>query len=171
MLISRITISNDRGFSLAELAVVVFIIALSVSLTLPLISERGDADLHTAGRRLAGTIKHLYNEAVLGHMEHRLSLDLDRRAYRADRHEENGEWKAVEEGGRERRLPGTVEISEIYVVGRGAVTSGEISMQIYPAGWLDETVIHLKDGKHLLTLRVSALTGTTDFFDGHRDFR
>ncbi len=44
------------------------------------------------------------------------------------------------------------------------------TVQIYPAGWLDEAALYLQDGKYRQTLRISALTGTTEFYDGFRDF-
>jgi prepilin-type N-terminal cleavage/methylation domain-containing protein len=160
---------NSRGFTLAELAIVMAIIMVAVSLTLPLLGKTGDADLRASGRKLAGTFKHLYNEAVLEGMNHRLSFDLDRAVFFADRQELDGEWRSVPGRKREQALPGSVNIKQIHVKGRGEFSTGAVGIQIYPVGWVDETVLHLQDGKHRLTMLVSALTGTTEFFDGHRE--
>jgi len=165
-----IIISNNRGFTLVELAIVLFVIALTASLTLPLFGKVGDAELHTAGRRLSGTIKYLYNEAVLEKSIHRLTFDLDHASYVAQRREINGEWSELPSDMGKRELPGTVSIARVTINGRGSVTSGAVSMQIYPAGWLDETILYLQDGEYKQTLRISALTGTTEFYDGHREF-
>ena len=171
MPISPIITSNNRGFTLVELTVVVFVIALTTSLVLPLVSNVSDVRIHSVGRRLAGTIKYLYNEAVLEKKIYRLTFDLDHATYLAERQERDGEWS----GGLGRmegikQLPGTVIIPRVYINGRGSFTSGKVSMQIYPAGWLDETVLYLQDGKYKKTLRISALTGTTEFYDGYREF-
>jgi len=171
MPISPIITSNKRGFTLVELAVVIFILALTASLTMPLLGNVGDAGLHSAGRRLAGTIKYLYNEAVLEKKIYRLTFDLDHAVYRAERQDAGGEWSALPgRMGGEKKMPGSVVIKQISINGRGSFTSGQVSMQIYPAGWLDEMLLYLQDGKYEQTLRVSALTGTTEFYDGHREF-
>jgi competence protein ComGC len=170
MPISRTTIWNDRGFTLVELAVITFIIGLMLSLVVPLLGKPGDADLRTSGRRLAGTIKYLYNQAVLDKLNHRLTFDLDHGFYRVTRQEENGEWKPLPDRRWEAGLPGAVIIKKIWIKGRGSFTSGEVAVQIYPEGWLDETVLHLQEGKYKLTLRLSPLTGKTEFYEGHRDF-
>lgn len=170
MRMSRTIIWNNRGFTLVELTVVLFIIALTVSITLPLLGKVGNADLHTAGRRLAGTIKYLYNEAVLEKTTYRLVFDIEHGVYRAERQKETGEWSQLPDRMGERQLPGSVAIKRISINGRGSFTTGEVTMQIYPVGWLDETALFLQDGKYQQTLRISALTGTTEFYDGFRDF-
>ncbi|MEJ2688971.1 MAG: prepilin-type N-terminal cleavage/methylation domain-containing protein [Deltaproteobacteria bacterium] len=162
--------SGLRGFTLVELSIVLFIIALAVTLTLPLLGKVGDGDLHSAGRRLAGTIKYLYNEAVLEKTTYRLIFDLDHASYKVERQDANGEWSELPGRMGAIKLPGSVEIKRIAINGRGSFTTGEISIQIYPAGWLDEAALYLQDGKYRQTLRISALTGTTEFYDGFRDF-
>lgn len=161
---------TDSGFTLAELAVVIFIIGLMVTLCLPLLGRRGDSDLRTAGRRISGTVKYFYNQAVLDKTRYRLTFDLDHGLYRIDRQEEDGEWKPLSDRWRETRLPSSVAIRDIDVKGKGDFTKGTVSILIYPVGWIDEAVLHLQEDDYRLTLRISPLTGTTKFYDGFRDF-
>ncbi|MEJ2032101.1 MAG: prepilin-type N-terminal cleavage/methylation domain-containing protein [Deltaproteobacteria bacterium] len=162
---------NDRGFTLAELAVVTFIIGLMLVLGLPLLGKTGDSDLRTAGRRVSGTIKYFYNQAILDKLSYRLTFDLDHGLYLIDRQEENGEWKPLPDRWREARLPDSVTIKDIDVKGKGDVTKGTVAIQIYPVGWIDEAVLHLQEDDYRITMRISPLTGTTEFYDGFRDFR
>ncbi len=168
---SPIITLNNRGFTLVELSIVLFIIALTASLTMPLLGNVGNGNLHSTSRRLAGTIKYFYNEAVLEKKIYRLTFDLDHAAYWVERQNADGEWSALSGrmGGR-KKLHGSVRMTRIYINGRGSFTSGQVSMKIYPAGWLDEMTLYLRDGKYKQTLRISALTGTTEFYDGYRDF-
>ncbi len=164
-------LADARGFTLAELTVVVFIIALISLLTLPLLGRVGNADLRSAGRNLAGSVKYLYNEAALQRLTHRMSFDLDAGAISSLRQEVSGEWVPLP--GRRARitLPGSVRLKNVEVVGKGLFSSGTVSMDIFSVGWLEETVLHLEDGAGKMTLRFSPLTGSAEFYDGHREFR
>ena len=162
---------NQRGFTLAELAIVVFLIALLSLLTIPNLADMGGSDLKAAGRRLAGTVKYLYNEAALEGLNYRLTLDLDSDLISASRQNESGEWQPVAGRFKSVPLPGDVRLHGVYLAGRGSFSTGSVQMQIYPQGWLDEAVLHLQDGNNKMTVTFSALTGTAEFFDGHREFR
>lgn len=158
------------GFTLLEMSIVLFIIALAVTLVLPLLGKVGDADLHSAGRYLAGTIKYVYNEAVLEKTAFRLVFDLDHNSYQVERQDKSGKWAKLPGRMGERKLPDSVVLARIAINGRGSFTSGEVKVQIYPTGWLDEAALYLQEGKYKQTLRISALTGTTEFYNGFRDF-
>ncbi|MEW6427401.1 MAG: hypothetical protein AB1568_05130 [Thermodesulfobacteriota bacterium] len=163
--------AGNRGGTLVELAMVLVVIGLLMTLVLPLFARVGDADLRAAGRRLAGTVKYLYNEAALEKCLYRLTFDLDHATYRADRQLPGGEWRPLPGRGGQTRLPDAVAIAAMVVKGRGTFTSGSVSLRIYPMGWLDEAVLHLRQGGYRQTLRLAPLTGTTEFYDGHREFQ
>ncbi len=163
--------NNQHGFTLAELAVIVFIIALFAALAVPSLTGFGERDLSTAARRLAGTVKYLYNEAALEGLAHRVVFDIDKSGYAARRLEENGELVEVKGTGAGRSLPGDVRFKDIQVAGRGSFSSGTVTVEIFPVGWVEETVLHLIDNEEELTLRIAPLTGTTEVYEGYRDFR
>jgi general secretion pathway protein H len=56
------------------------------------------------------------------------------------------------------------------VTGRGSFTSGEVTLEILPVGWIDETVIYLTEDKREMTLRIIPFTGSTEVYEGHREF-
>ena len=159
------------GFTLVELVVVMVLISLFMVFSIPLFSNVGTSSLGTSARRLSGTIKYLFNESALSGLEYRLIYDLDRRSYSAQVLEANGELVAATDQGREASLKGDVLFKDLQLPGRGKFTAGQVTTRIHPSGWVEETIIHLDDGAgEMLTLRVIPLTGTTEIFDGYREF-
>ena len=162
---------GKAGFTLVEIVVVMVLISLFMVLTIPLFSNVGTSSLGTSARRLSGTIKYLYNESVISGLEYRLVYDLDRGSYRAQILEASGELVDASDQGREAALKGAVRFTDLYLPGRGKFSAGQITTRIHPSGWVEEAIIHLDDGgEEMLTLRVMSLTGTTEVFDGYREF-
>lgn len=159
------------GFTLVEIVVVMVLISLFMVFSVPLFSTIGTSSLGTSARRLSGTIKYLFNESALSGREYRLVYDLDRGTYRAQILEADGELVDAPDQGREAALKGAVRFKDLQVPGRGKFTAGQVTTRLHPSGWVEETIIHLDDGDgELLTLRVVPLTGTTEIFDGYREF-
>jgi hypothetical protein len=161
--------SGQSGFTLVELGVVVVLLALFAILTIPLISSTGTSKLGYSARRLSGTIKYLFNESALTGREHLLIYNLDNDTYRARIVEADGEIVDLPGLGKETKLAGDVQFRDLQLPGRGTFTSGQVTVRIYPSGWLEETGVHLEDGPgNELTLHVMPLTGTSEIFDGYK---
>lgn len=164
--------TDQRGFTLIELAVVVLLIGLFSALVIPRLPWVGEDPLKASARRLAGVIKYHYNEAVLSGLTHRLVFNLDQHSFAVARLEQDGTVSPLDGSGRSQRLRGDTRFRDVELLGRGSSSRGEVTAEIQPSGWIDPTVIHLarEDGEQL-TLRVNPLTGTTEVFDGYREFR
>jgi general secretion pathway protein H len=161
----------DAGFTLLELAVVLFIIGVFSALVVPLFGGLGRDELKTTARRLAGTTKYLYNESALSGRPYRLVFDLDAGSFGGRRLETSGELVGLSGSGGEHTLPNDVRFRDVVVAGRGMTSSGTTYAAILPVGWIDETVIHLEDsGGHVLTVRLLPLTGTSEVYEGYREF-
>jgi len=147
------------------------LIGLFSALVVPVFGGFGESDLRSAARRLAGTTRHLYNEAALSGRPYRLRFDLDRGTYGGLRQEADGRLVPVAGSGGGRTLPEGVRFRDIVVAGRGRSSSGQTDALILPVGWLDETVIHLAGaGDRTLTLRLQPLSGSTEVYEGYREF-
>lgn len=160
---------HPAGFTLIELTVVIVLIGLFMLFSLPLFGV-GASHLDSSARRLAGTVKYLFNEAALTGREHRLTFDIDRGSYHARILEADGELVAAEEQGREAALQGATRFRSIRVAGRGTFTGGQVTVRFDPVGWLEETVIVLAEDHEQLTLRFMPLTGSSEIYSGHREF-
>ncbi len=163
---------DQSGFTLIELALVVLILGLMASLSMPLISGFESNHLNSSARRLAGTVKYLYNEAAMTGMEHRLTFELEDDSYRATNINFSGELQPLQGVGAKKKLSSGVHFVSIYQPHRGEQTEGEVTTALLPGGWMEETIIHLQDDKeNKMTLRLVPLTGLTEIYDGYRDFR
>jgi general secretion pathway protein H len=152
------------------LAVVVFLLGLFSLLATPLLSGPADAALSSSARRLAGTVKQLYNESALSGLEGRLIINLENGTYSAQLLERNGTLRPLPGAGKEGKLRGDTRFAAVAIAGRGSFAHGEVVTEFSPAGWLPETVIHLQDGERQLTLRLLSFTGITEVYEGYREF-
>ena len=166
---------RQSGFTLIELTIVLVLISLFSALTLPLLTGLGQDGLEASARRLTGTAKQLYNESALSGLEYRLIFNLDEGSFRAQKLErrQEGAVTVVEavDAGRPQQLRGESRFGQINIPGRGIFTSGEVTTTIHPSGWIEETVIHLENEKRSLTLRVNPFTGSTEIYEGFREFQ
>jgi prepilin-type N-terminal cleavage/methylation domain-containing protein len=163
--------TRKAGFTLVEIVVVMALVSLFMVLSIPLFGNVGTSSLDSSARRLSGTIKYLFNESAMSGREYRLIYDLDHGIYRAQVLEADGALLDAEDQGREAALKGAIRFKDLQVPGRGKFSAGQVTTRIDPSGWVEETVIHLEnDDGEMLTLRVMSLTGTTEIYQGYRDF-
>lgn len=164
--------SRTAGFTLVEIVVVLLLIGLFSALALPMLTGFGEDQLALTSRRIAGTVQYLFNESALSGRPYRLTYNLDRRSWGAKRLETSGELVPVSGTGSERQLPSGVKFEDVVVVGRGKFSSGTVTTQILPIGWLQETIIHLQNKRgRQMTLRLMPFTGATEVYEGYRDFQ
>ena len=165
-------LNKQSGFTLIELGVVILLISLFTLISIPLFSHTGRGDVQASARRLSGTVKYLFNEAALTGLEHRLIYNLDRGSYRALTLEADGSLVDVGGVGKTTALQRGVRFIGLTLPGRGTFSSGEVTVRIHPTGWLEETIVQLADdGGNALTLRMNPLTGSTEIFEGNREFQ
>jgi general secretion pathway protein H len=143
------TLRYGRGFTLLELAVVLFMIGLIMMIAMPHISVFGDAHLKTEARRMASRAGYLYQEAATQKVILKLNFDLDHNRYFVTRLDPFDTRPAfMPERGPDSApvvLPDTVRIRDVTVEGAGTFKRGTVSTQFYPGGSADGTLIHLVD--------------------------
>ncbi|MDA3902533.1 MAG: prepilin-type N-terminal cleavage/methylation domain-containing protein [Desulfuromusa sp.] len=158
---------NRSGFTLIELMVVIVILSLVSFISLPLLSNRGDGDERLVLRRIAGTVKNLYNEATLTRDEHLLTFDFNRNSLLMFRLRSNAGVIEKESFGREVLLA-PLQLKQVDVEGKGAFRTGQVSVRILPLGWMEQTrLVVRKESGDEVQLAFSPLTGSMTIDDEH----
>lgn len=168
-------VADQRGFTLLELAIVIFIMALMFTLAMPYMGGYRQAELKSQSRRLAGRASYLYDEAATHKLVLRLIFDIDHQRYavaRLDPYSANPKFVADHSTeGNMVIMPPSVQIRDVTVDGQGSFNKGVVACQFYPEGYVDATLIHLMDlSGNVMTLAINPLTGQVSIFAGDQNY-
>ncbi len=155
--------STDRyGFTLIELVVVIVVLSLIGLISLPLLVNRIDGNERAKLRRIAGTVKQLYNEATLTRDEHELVFDLERNSLQAYRLRTVSADRVEREPFRRELDLEPLNLQQIEVEGQGSFRSGQITVRVFPLGWMEQTRLLVRQTRgDEVQMIFSPLTGTT----------
>jgi general secretion pathway protein H len=156
--------SYECGFTLLELAVVIFIMGLMLLIALPYFGGLKGEQLRSAARRMAGRATYLFEEASARKLVIRLVFDLNDNSYHVfvlDPYAAQPLFTPDHApGGAPVFLPPNIAIRDVTVEGIGTCRRGLIACQFYPEGYVDATLIHLVDSSgDVLTLGITPFTG------------
>lgn len=165
----------ERGFTLLELAIVIFIMALMFTLAIPYMGGYRQAALKSQSRRLAGRASYLYDEAATQKVVLRLIFDMDHQRYavaRLDPYSAKPQFLPDHSmAGAMVTMPPSVEIRDVTVADQGTFNKGSVACQFYPEGYVDATLVHLMDlSGHVMTLAFNPLTGQVSIVSGDQTF-
>jgi prepilin-type N-terminal cleavage/methylation domain-containing protein len=155
---------NDAGFTLIEIVVVLFLIALMTLTIMPSVRTFHVSRLKHEARRLAGRATFLYDQAAANKLVLRLTFDFNAQGYsvsRLDPHSPQPVFTPdLENGAAPVMMPPDVRIRDVTVEGGGTINRGTVNCNFYPEGYVDATVVHLVDpGGTVFTLSFQPLTG------------
>lgn len=156
------TLTESKGFTLIELVVVIVILSLVGLISLPLLANRADGIERAKLRRIVGTVKELYNEATLTRDVHELVFDLERNSLQAYRLRTVSAGMVEKETFQRELELEPLKLQQIEVEGQGSFRSGQISVRVFPLGWMEQTRLLVRQGKGgEVEMVFSPLTGTT----------
>lgn len=159
------SISNS-GFTLVELVVVIVVLSLVSLLSLPLLENHGDGGERLVVRRIAGTVKQLYNEATLTRDEHLLVFNFKRNSVASFRLHSGLKGTEKDPVGRELFFE-PLKLAQIDVEGEGSFRAGQVSVRVFPLGWMEQTRLYVTKGNgNEIELDFSPLTGSVTIDDG-----
>ncbi len=163
------TESENSGFTLLELLVVMALAAMMISFAVPNIRSALYTDpLKSTARRLTGLVAEAGQDAVATHTPRLLVYDAAKRTFRLETAAgENGD-----SGKASSRLavPEAVQVTDIMSVHGGTRSSGRMEIRFSSQGYVDKTLIHLRDddGREM-TLVLSPFLGVSRILAGYLD--
>jgi type II secretory pathway pseudopilin PulG len=167
-------LSNSRGFTLVELGMVVLLLGLFATLSIPLFYSTSDSALHTDARKISTAVRHLYNEAAITGAQHRIRCMLETGRFEFQFVDGAGEWRGIENKRNALELDHDVRIRDIWSEDVGEISNGTATINIYPQGWMPATTIHLQSGSGSktrdLSIHLLPLSGLAEIEEGYHAF-
>jgi prepilin-type N-terminal cleavage/methylation domain-containing protein len=161
------TWKNRQAFTLLELVVVLFIVALFATLVIPRLGTfLSHGDTNKAIRQIRGLVRYLAGMSASTRAPYRLHYDLDEGLCWVSRQGGVGEFTEEHEIlTRPLHLPQGVRFQDISTP-RGVYTEGEVYTDFFPTGWVEDTLIHV-EGSSIVTLKLLPLTGEIKVYEGY----
>lgn len=162
-----------NGFTLIELVIVIFVLGLILSFTIPKLGEIGEANLKQSARHLTGTIRFLRDDAQAKKVVYRLRFDVQGGHYWPEvltqTSDKTVEFKRLQSVMlSEDSLSGQTTFKDVRVAGH----PDDPYILFTPDGWVERAAIHLRDGDNKdFTLWVNSLTGNTELHEGYEEER
>ena len=162
---------KSKGFTFLELTVVIFLIGLTLLLTVPRFrSTILTDDLKKTVRRMVGTVRTLRNEAIRDQKVYSLHFDI----------ESNRVWTSWEPMNEEERrqalerayqIPDGIRILDVWRGSRGKEVAGDAVIHFSKKGYIEQSVIHLAadDGRQF-TLILSPFLGRVKVVEEYVEF-
>ena len=161
------TWTNRRAFTLLELVVVLFIVALFATLVIPRVGPfLSHGDTNKAVRQIRGLVRYLSGMSASTRRLYRLHYDLEEGRCWVSRQGAEGEF--IEERqtlSRPLHLPKGVRFQDISTP-RGVYKEGEAYTDFFPTGWVENTLIHV-EGSSVVTLKLLHLTVDIQVYEGY----
>lgn len=170
--------NETAGFSLFEIAVVLFIISLFfVLVTVPIEGILSGGDLGQATRMLMSEVSKLRGEAAYTRKIQTLVLNIEQNTFYALEPETPVEFRKTEESLFEEEkevvpgkkdLPSGVSFADVVLDTLGKVQEGKAEIRFFANGCVEHTLIHLKnEGGKFYTLEINPVTGLIRTHEGY----
>lgn len=159
---------DDRAFTLLELVVVMVLISIAMSFTIPsLRSSLYSDELKGTSRKLISLISETSQASYLSGVPYILEYDKENNLFSV---------KVVAGAGQDPpstpsplQLPDTVAVKDITTYHGGVNVDGIMSLSFTRNGYVDMTLIHLEQEDRELTVFLPPFLGANKIFDGYVD--
>lgn len=158
----------NKGYTLIELSIIMILLGIVLLIAIPKLGLLEDSKLRGTSRKLAGTIQSLFDESVMKKVSYQLVFDItERRYYILEKNPDVETSEVVDLTNKYKMLPEKIIIKDIETELNKKATDGQVTLQFYPDGFMDKSVIHISDGKKDYTLTTTPLTGKVKILEGY----
>jgi general secretion pathway protein H len=162
---------DAKGFTFIELTVVLVLIGLVFTITMPRFRDQILSDtLKSTTRKMMYKIMDLRNEAISEHKAYFLVFDLESNRYWVEYEDITPEDLAHARENADA-FPEGVRVLDIWFKGKGKEMTGETTIKFTRQGYVQQSVIHLgsEDGRKF-TLVLSPFLGRVKVLEDYIEF-
>jgi prepilin-type N-terminal cleavage/methylation domain-containing protein len=162
---------NTKGYTFIEITVVIILIGVMASISLPKIRHAILADkLNSTSRKMIGLISSLRNDAIREQKAFYLHLDLEANRFWTDS-EAMLEEERLSANENAASLPEGISVLDVWFRGKGKKQHGIVVIRFSKKWYVQESAIHLSsdDGRQF-TLFLSPFLGTIKTFEDYIEF-
>ncbi|MBC8413897.1 MAG: prepilin-type N-terminal cleavage/methylation domain-containing protein [Nitrospira sp.] len=153
------TLIRNRGFTLIELMIVLFIIALASAVALPSFYNMGRDTLKSDAKRLGSTLRYVYDESTSRKSTFSILFNLDEHTWQ---YEGTNDSKAYSTGK-------GIFFDDIEVPSLGKVSRGELVLLFNPLGPEEPISIHLRKEDSEYTVKFNHISGRVRIYEGRNE--
>lgn len=168
------TSSDNRGFTLFELMVVLLLLGSIFLLTFPNFRQILEPrDIKRAVLQFVGSLKYAQSQAATTKQTHRLYVDLKDNSFWVSKEGDRDSFsRDASTLGTPQSLPPGVIFLDVIQPERGKVREGKGYVNFSPTGWADECTIHLRRGEEeIYTIFIHPLGGKVEIASGYLEKR
>ena len=166
---------NRKGFTLLELALVLFLIGLVLSISMPRVGNfLFQSDLKSVARYLKSVVYLMRAKSISTNSYTTLHFDLDRNIYWGTGIDKTK--KSIDEGNEGTsivsrvNLPEGIRFMDALNINSEKKTLGVLTSTFNPKGMFEETILHLADAdQNVMTIIINAFTGSFMIYDEYVD--
>ncbi|HUU40768.1 MAG TPA: prepilin-type N-terminal cleavage/methylation domain-containing protein [Desulfatiglandales bacterium] len=161
---------QNKGFSLVELTVVVFLLGMMLTISMPNLKHSLlTDDLKSISRKITGLVKNLRNEAIREQKTYTLHIDFEVNRLWVESVDMKEKEKTLAQA-KAFKLPQGIRIMDVWRRGKGKNADGVIAIPFNKKGYTEQTLLHLsaEDGREF-TLALSPFLGSIKSYDKYID--
>ncbi len=150
-------ISNKAAFTLIELTLVILIISIASALIMPVLWDSGERSLKSEAKRIANTLRYVYDEAAGKKMDYVLKIDIDGDTWGFESENESRTFNMKKD----------VMFKDILVPSHGNIVNGQLEILFGPLGPQEPVTVHLIKDDAEFTIKFNHLNGRAKVLKGY----